>query len=180
MAKSKTKKLPLSQGKFAIVDADFEPPLNGKGRPSKYHLAVTKNGHMSARACRFNARHYLHNDVWRFYDGDVPDGVTVDHIDRDALNNVRCNLRLATVAEQSQNRRKPRKSNSWSKFKGVCFEVREGRWCAQIDCDGSRKFKRFSGDGKGEIAAARQYDEWARELHGEFAVLNFPDGDSRK
>ena len=60
-----------------------------------------------------------------------------------------------------------------SQFKGVCLESQTKKWRAQIVLDGkTRRLGRFSN----EIAAAQAYDEAARELFGEYAYLNFPDG----
>jgi hypothetical protein len=55
----------------------------------------------------------------------------------------------------------------------VCWETWTGKWLVQITADDvHRKVGRFHD----EIAAAQAYDEAARELFGEHARLNFPDG----
>ena len=59
-----------------------------------------------------------------------------------------------------------------SKFKGVCWDKRRGRWVAQCKRDGKSYLGRFDD----ELAAAEAYDEAARETWGEHARLNFPDG----
>jgi hypothetical protein len=43
---------------------------------------------------------YMHNFIF----GEVPEGYTVDHIDRNGLNNQKSNLRLATKSEQERNK----------------------------------------------------------------------------
>jgi len=179
--KGKTKKLSLSRGKFAIVDADFELLLNAWRRPCKYYYSTV--GY--AMTIRFGKIRYLHRDVFERRHGTVPENMTVDHVDRDKLNNTSSNLRLADHFEQRCN--SVRSGKASSKFKGVhkyCERKKNGSvytcWRVKLQARGVSKARKFKFTPEGEIAAARQYDEWARELHGEFAVLNFPNKDGRK
>jgi hypothetical protein len=95
---------------------------------------------------------------------DCPEGLHVDHIDGNPLNNVRSNLRLCT---NQQNLRNMRSKGGSSKFKGVSKLGR--RYVARIMVDGKDvRRKSFYC----EVEAAVQYDEWASELFGEFAWLN--------
>ncbi len=52
----------------------------------------------------------------------------VDHVNRNKLDNRRCNLRFATHAENMQNR--PSHAGSSSRFRGVCWEKAVSRWRA--------------------------------------------------
>lgn len=80
------------------------------------------------------------------------------------------NCRWGTRAQQMQNTRKRRDAKT-SKFKGVSKHSQNTRWVAQIGHQG-----RTIGLGcfATEEDAARRYDEEAKILFGEFAVLNFP------
>jgi hypothetical protein len=81
----------------------------------------------------------------------------------------RRNLRRATKKQNTWNRRIGDKNSTG--FKGVCFRSDRGTYLAYITCDGRRiKLGTFS---TAEEAAKRR-DVAAIELHGEFAVLNFP------
>lgn len=47
--------------------------------------------------------HSLHRAVWEYHNGKIPDGLTIDHIDRNKDNNEIDNLRLATYSENIRN-----------------------------------------------------------------------------
>ncbi len=100
----------------------------------------------------------------------------VDHKNGNGLDNRRENLRFAT---QSQNQMNTRKRKSSSKYKGVAPPLvghRGKSWAFRITIDGKKKS--FGGFAT-EEDAARAYDEKAKEVYGEFAWLNFPDGKPR-
>ncbi len=98
----------------------------------------------------------------------APAGLQVDHINGNRLDNRRCNLRLATPQENGRN--KPSLGGK-SKFKGVTRNSQSKNWRAYIVVD-RRQF--HLGSFESEEAAARAYDNAARERFGEFACLNFP------
>lgn len=104
--------------------------------------------------------HLLHRMVMRLHDHDI-DGWLVDHIDRNRKNNRYQNLRLVDMTQSNQNR------GSKSKYKGV-YKV-GGMWVASIDVDGEHHrlgTYEFADD------ACEAYDRAAKNLHGEYAVLN--------
>lgn len=91
----------------------------------------------------------------------------VDHEDHDGLNNQRQNLRVATHGENQANRRR---SLPKSGYRGV-YIVRGG-YQPVVTIDGVRHYLPWTKD---PIEAALRYDAATRELHGEFATLNFPE-----
>lgn len=95
--------------------------------------------------------------------------IQIDHIDGNGLNNQKYNLRLATNKQNSYNR--PSYKGS-SKYKGVCWHKPSQKWLVQIQADGKLH---YLGTYYSEEVAGRVYDEAAKEYHGEFARLNFPD-----
>lgn len=92
----------------------------------------------------------------------------VDHIDGCPSNNRWSNLRAATRRENSRNSR----CRSNSGYKGV-YKRENGYFQAMILKDGKVTNLGRSRDPE---ELARRWDKHAKELHGEFARLNFPDG----
>ncbi len=113
---------------------------------------------------------YLHNAVWEFCHGAIPPGFTVDHRDRDSLNNSLDNLRLATRSQQNANRQQPNKTTGQI---GVhCVANGRRKYAACIGIDGKQK---YLGVFHRPEAAALARDLVALQVFGEFAVLNNPN-----
>ena len=93
----------------------------------------------------------------------APDGMPVDHIDHQTLNNQDENLRICTPSQNAQNQRR---DNNTSGYKGFDFYKVLGKWRARIRGVDLGYF-----DSAEE--AARAYDKKAKELFGEFAHINF-------
>lgn len=98
-------------------------------------------------------------------------GEQVDHISGDRLDNRRANLRIASHAENCQNRQKSRTAAT-SRFKGVSKKTRRrSPWQVSIRANGKHVHIGCFAD---EIAAARAYDDAARTAYGAFGRFNFP------
>jgi HNH endonuclease len=95
-------------------------------------------------------------------------GLIVDHINGEwTLDNRRSNLRIGTQRNNAENTRSHRDSRS--RYKGVCFDARYGKWQSTVTPKGKRLFLGYF---TGEKAAALAYNRKAFELFGEFARLN--------
>lgn len=66
----------------------LEPTVNNSGY---YILSIRKNGEQYSRG--------LHQIVWEAFNGEIPEGYEVDHIDNDPSNNNLSNLQLLTHEE---------------------------------------------------------------------------------
>jgi hypothetical protein len=100
----------------------------------------------------------------------------VGHRNGDPLDCRRANLVLRTLSERNAAMGKVkliRGQPPSSRFKGVSWHKKDEVWRVRIKRDGET---RTIGSFRDEIAAAEAYDEAARELFGEHARLNFPDG----
>lgn len=100
----------------------------------------------------------------------APHGTEVDHRDGNGLNNTRDNLRLA-VGGQNKHNRGPLRNNK-SGYKGV-WQTKPNQWGVQIT---HNSVHIHVGVFTSPEDAARAYDAKAKELFGEFAWLNFPEG----
>ena len=106
---------------------------------------------------------YMHREILR-----APDGVQVDHINHDGLDNRRANLRLCSQSQNNLNRSRRR---TGSPYRGVFYRADRGTWRAVIWVDGVRRYLGAFATAE-EAALAR--DHAAKEHHGTFAQLNFP------
>lgn len=95
----------------------------------------------------------------------------VDHENHNTLDNQNRNLRSASISESLANRRKYGKAPS-SQYKGVSYSKNREKWEVQINFEGRKMFIGYFND---EVLAARAYDKKAKELHKEFAELNFAE-----
>lgn len=95
------------------------------------------------------------------------DGLEVDHVNRNPLDNRRSNLRVVKGCQNNLN--KSRYSNNTSNFKGVTWHEPTGMWRARIQKNGKRvSLGYFPDAGK----AGKAYDKAAIIYHGEFAACN--------
>lgn len=163
------KHIPLTQGKFAIVDdEDFDWLSQWKWCFNQGYAARTQNiGTFNGKEKKIGIQ--MHRLILG-----TPNGVETDHHDGDGLNNQRDNLREATSSQNQMNRAS--KINSTSLFKGVSWSRHKKRWVAQITIN---KKVTYIGSFRNEVDAAKAYNEAAIIHYGEFARLNaFSDSDA--
>jgi len=155
--------VPLTQGLTALVDAADVPLIADR------NWCATR-GHKTFYA----TREFYREDGTRttITMHQFLAGENVDHRDRNGLNNRRGNLRKASAEKQIQNQ-SLRVCNK-SGYRGVSFDSTRKKWIAQIG-DPKRHTYRFLGRFSSAEAAARRYDEAAKERFGEFANPNFPE-----
>lgn len=144
---------------FAVVDVSDLPLIVWHN----WGLCEGKHGN------RYAGTHFSHQKkaTWMHrWLTNCPEGMEVDHIDGNGLNNRMSNLRIVTHAQNMQNRKMH--STNTSGFKGVDYRAWCNRWRATIiDPETGRKIH-LGHFGSGEEAHAA-YAEAATRLHGKFA-----------
>lgn len=150
--------IPLTKGFVATVDeADYEYLMQWKwsahvgpgGRVAAYRKVGQGKGQLTKNE-------WMHRAILA-----VPEELEVDHINGDALDNRRANLRLAT-REQNLRSRSTFKNNK-SGYKGVVFDNKSKRWRAYLNI----------GPFDTPEEAARAYDDAVIKLFDQFAKPNF-------
>lgn len=149
----------LTKGAFAIVDDEdaellsrFSWQLNDRG----YAVANVGVGRKHVTIER------MHRIIMK-----APDGIDVDHISGNRLDNRKQNLRLATRTQNLWNKKKA--SGTTSIYKGVHWQRQIKRWRAKITVNR----KQLSlGCFLNEVDAAKAYNEAAKKHFGEFALIN--------
>lgn len=161
-------KLELFGGHVALLDDSDWPMLAGHGWYAKRERNTWYAVANGPKKIRPRPHFKMHRLILN-----APPGAIVDHINRNGLDNRRANLRLATSAQNAQNR------ISWKhdagRYKGV-FQSATG-WCARIG--GGTKVD-FAGPFDSPELAARAYDAMAIRKFGEFAFVNFPNKNEKR
>jgi len=159
--------LRMSQPKYAKADPADYKRLKGyewfAQKGSRNFYAVRQVGRSKGKR---KTLIFLHKEII-----DVPEGMVTDHINHDAMDNRRANLRAATHSQNACHTKK-HSGVSRSKYKGIFWQKKQKKWVARIMFDGNRI---YLGCFKDEIEAAKAYDKAARKYHKEFACFNFPD-----
>ncbi len=164
--------IPLNHNQFAIVDSkDFEGLSQYKWRADKY-------GNTGFRVLRTDyegwkkgkqATIFMHRQIMN-----PPANMQIDHINHNALDNRRCNLRVCTQSQNMANGKM--RSKKTSRYRGVHFDKLRKKWQAQIRSNGQNKGLGYFIN---EAEAAMAYDNEAWQSFGEFATLNFPQAISK-
>lgn len=161
------REIPLTQGHVAIVDAeDYDFLMQWKWTYHPAHYAVRSDYITPTHSKRV----YMHRIIVGCSGCE-----RVDHINRNGLDNRRCNLRLASH-QQNQWNKGPISTNT-SGYKGVSRHRSNPawtpKWSAQLNVN---KRKIYLGCFLTPEDAARAYNEAAIKYHGEFAYQNeLPD-----
>jgi hypothetical protein len=152
--------VPLTKGYEAVIDAAYVHLVDAWD----WCARVTPHAVYAQRTDRTGPKQrkvYLHRVIMG-----EPDGLKIDHIDSDGLNNRRANLREATTSQNNHNQRI--RGDNTSGFKGVSWDKRCGKWRADIRLDGKNRFLGYHATLE---AAAEAYAAASADLHGQFGRL---------
>lgn len=100
-----------------------------------FHIHTTNEvGYVGSRGylvTRFFGKQILvHRIIWTMHFGAIPEGLQIDHIDRDKSNNTLENLRLVTAAGNKQNQ--GLQTNNTSGHRGISWSKQDKHWFAYI------------------------------------------------
>ena len=155
----------LGEGYWTILDEKDYYRL----RKYKWIVQGKDRKFYAMRAVKINEREIklisMHREILH-----APEGMLVDHQNRNSLDNRQHNLRLATPSQNSYNRKKTSGTSS-SKYRGVTFNKGRNRWYARIKVNGKTM---WLGSFDNEEKAAKAYDEAAKKFYKDFAHLNLP------
>lgn len=158
------KKIKLTQSKFTLVDDEDYEYLNG----FKWYAAKFENYYYAIRnisdLCGNQRSIRMHRVIT-----DNPEGLVIDHINGDGLDNRKCNLRICTG---TQNVRNQKAKGGTSKYKGVYFNRKHKKFHSRITVN---NLKIHLGSFENEEEAAKAYDKAALFYHKEFAKTNFKE-----
>ena len=154
------KRINLTQNKVALVDDKWFPYLSQFRWQARYDRTTGK--WYAARQVRRKFI-YMHREILN-----APDGLHVDHVNGDPLDNRKRNLRLATSAQNAWNRDKYK--NNTTGYKGVTRDKGRGKLRAQITVHGKHIHLGWFDD---PHEAALAYDRAVRQYHGPFGCTNF-------
>lgn len=132
-------------------------------RTGKIYCNSDRDGYIRVRID--GREHRAHRLIWEMFNGPIPEGMLIDHVDGDVYNNRIENLRLATRTQNNANSRA--KDINFTGYKGITKV-------------GSRYRARITHNGKtlslGVFDTAEEaksaYDQKALEIHGNFAKLD--------
>lgn len=119
----------LTQGKMALIDdEDFECvskytwcAQNDRGI---WYAATMTSGSLGLKRRQIKMHQLIIKPV---------SGLVIDHINRNGLDNRRCNLRLVTHSGNRLNQKAPSiRSDSTSGVTGVSFNKKSQKWMARI------------------------------------------------
>lgn len=133
-------------GYAKIGPTDYEEYMAGRSWYMSSSGYLTRRRPGNERPCHV----FLHRLILGI-DGEP--GVFGDHINRDRLDNRRCNLRIVTNAENSQNRGS--KPGSTSRYRGVSWSRTKRSWRVEVSVANERHLLGYfeDEDEAGRIAA---------------------------
>ncbi len=161
------KQIPLTQGKFALVDDEYFDELikyNWHAKAGRNTFYVSRCIYLGVidgvkRGTTITMHRHLLN---------APADTPIDHKDGNGLNCQRSNFRTCTRSQNAANKH----GYGSSKYLGVSFEKDRKKWKAAIKISALWKSPKRLGSFLNELDAARAYNEAAKIYHGEFANLN--------
>lgn len=154
--------IPLTRGRVTVIDhEDYKKIKRYKWhyKDTGYAVSYSKGSAAERKQVR------MHRLITK-----CPTRKEVDHIDGNKLNNCKENLRVCTRSQNMMNKGKPKKGSS--RFKGVSWHEKSGKWRARIKMNG---LEMYLGIFESENEAFRVYREACLFHHKAFANIGGTD-----
>jgi leucyl aminopeptidase (aminopeptidase T) len=165
---SKVKQLIIESSKYGTQAVLYDAEDADKVESYVWHIV---KGHSTFYVYRQTPRPNRTQIAMHRELADCPKGKMVDHANKNGLDNRKGNLRICTMSENMMNRKKTRQNSTGHKGVYKTGDSLLNPYSSKIQKD---KKVYCLGHYKTPEEAARAYDKKAIELHGEFALLNFP------
>src|SRR6266567_2383635 len=94
-----TTPIPLTQGKYALVDSELAHIVSGH----KWHYNGGYAIHSKYISITVHKAMIMHRHLWEVVNGLIPERTEIDHINGDRLDNRLKNLRVVTDRQQASN-----------------------------------------------------------------------------
>lgn len=129
-------------------------------------MAGTLPNNSEYRRVSISNKIYLeHRIIWIYFNGLIPKGMFIDHINQNKKDNSIENLRLCTRSENQYNRGAYK--NNTSGFKGVSFNKALNKYSAQMRINDVKKHLGYFDSAE---LAKQAYDNMAIDIQGQFAT----------
>lgn len=149
----------IVRGTPVQVDDDFTSLFEGRMWRIKAGYVIWKTSRRGVGVV-----HYLHRVITG-----VADGLFVDHINGDKLDNRRINLRIVTRDQNAKNVAGKARAVAANGFKGL-KAMKNGKYEVRIRHDGRQL---YLGTYASAVEAAYVYDMASIQYHGEYGRRNF-------
>lgn len=169
--------IPLKNGGFSLIDKEDHKKVVYLDEDYPYQKRTTREWFIkkdteciryAVANIRIAKNKWTRIRMHRLILGITDPRIMIDHVNGNGLDNRKSNLRICSQAQNIANSRKIDKKST-SRFKGVCWCKRLGKWEVTI----SKNYKQtYVGIFDSEIKAAKAYNKKAREIFGRFACLN--------
>lgn len=121
---------------FTYADGELKWRANRNNRARKGRVAGCLDKSHGYIEIRVNyQRHYAHRLIWVYFNGEIPKGYSIDHINHSMSDNRIDNLRLVSHQENHKNQRL--RKNNKSGALGVHFDRSRKKWVPKVMVSGT-------------------------------------------
>lgn len=151
--------VPLTQGQFAIIDIDDYERVS-QYKWYAYYDKTTNSFYARRRKTKKNGHINMSNFILDYY---YANGVSIDHKNRETLDNSRENIALRTATQQMINQKKRKDSKRHDLSRGITYRDHGNyaRYIVDMRAGSNNIYKSFYVKKDGDI---KQADEQAKQL----------------